>query len=376
VDIDRDLRAEFRRALAEVTPPAPWLGPAVREELRNKRQKGWKPMAGVRPSRSSPRPGSNPWLRGFGRASSLVAGLLVLLLVVALVVGLHLWRNADLNTRPVPAVQTPTIKQYQALVSADLQKSVLTNGFTCSTFDDGACLPKTATADAAEQHWLDDLNNSQPPARFAALDALMRRHLARILSADISFVAGFKAKDPKATGAASDAVTSEIDALQRLAGDIVASRQGTIASYTAAIRVDKAILFGGSDPTNAPCCPQPRTGPLGGGSTWCLVCQLLVNGPLASCQAGQAATCASQIAVIRVQVETFQGHLVLLFAPDSLAVQAARLQVDLAAADASFDTTEAALTAGDQVGLQTGQEALGKLLGRVDSDAAAIVGSN
>jgi hypothetical protein len=370
VDIERDLRSEFRRALAEVTPPAPWLGAAVREELRNRSPKGWKPMVRVLPRQSSPRLMHSPWLQGTWRGVSLVAGLLVLLLVAALVIGAHAWRNGDFKTHQVPAVQSPTIKQYQALVSADLQKSVNVNAFTCSNLDDAACLPRTALADAAEQHWLDDLTSSQPPARFAVLDALMRRHLARILSADQAFVAAFRAKDPTAHRAASDVqsgfgavnlpVTSEIAELQGLAGDIVASGQGTIVSYTAAVRQDKASLLGSSGPT---------------GAASCAACQQLVSSGLASCEVGQGAACASHIADIRAQMEIFQGHLVLLFAPDSLAVKAARLQADLAVADPLLNEIESALSAGDQGGLRSGLDALRTLLVRVDSDAAAIVGN-
>jgi hypothetical protein len=371
VVIERDLRSEFRRALEEVTPPAPWLASSVREELRTRHQKGWRPMVGVRPRRSSPRLRHSTLLRGTWRAGSLVAGLLVVLLIAALVAGVHVWRNGDFKNRPVPAVQTPTIKQYQALVSADLQKSVSANAFTCSSFDDAVCLPRTALADAAEQHWLDDLTSSQPPARFAVLDALMRRHLARILLADQAFVAAFRAKDPKAHRAASDVqsgigavnlpVTNEIAELQGLAGDIVASGQGTILSYTAAVREDRASLIGSSGST---------------GAAWCAACQQLVRSGLASCQGGQPAACASDIADIRAQVEIFQGDLVLLVAPDSLALKAARLQADLSVADPLLIAIESALSAGDQGGLQTELDILGKQLVRIDSDAAAIVGSS
>jgi hypothetical protein len=61
VDSERGLRTEFRRALDNVLPPAPWLPTAVHERLREERQKGsWRGglrrlANGMRLPRSSPK---------------------------------------------------------------------------------------------------------------------------------------------------------------------------------------------------------------------------------------------------------------------------------------------------------------------------------
>ena len=325
MDTDRELRFQLRRALDEVAPPAPWLAAAVKRELANSRQQAGRPSVPVR----------------------LAFSLLALLLVGAVVIGFRAWAS---TTHPVVPAGRVSVKSYQAMISVDSKLFASANHFGCSSYNDTSCLPKVAQADASAQAWLDDLNRSRPPERFVSLDPLLRRHLALILSADQAFVTAFKAKDDTGTGAASSVATSELGAVQSLAADITASSQGTVASYVAAIAVDRATLSG------------------------CAICQLLVSSPLASCQSGQAATCATDLAAIRARVESFQGHLILLYAPNSLAAADARLQADLAVAAQALAAGESALAAHDQVALQASERSLGQALVRVDADFASIVG--
>jgi hypothetical protein len=286
---------------------------------------------------------------------SLVAALLVVLLFATLVVGVQVWRNGGLIPQPAPSGKTSTItiNAYQAMVSADEQRFLAANSFACSSFDDTSCLPNVALADAATLQWLDDLNRTQPPGRFVALNVVMRRHLALVLSDDTAFVAAFKAKvvNGKAK-AASDAILAEMTALERLAGDVAASSRGTAAAYSADVVFQSTVLLGCS-----PCLPS-------------------VSQDLGSCQVDQVATCIADIASARLKLETFIEDLVKVSSPDSLVQKDATLQLDLVTAYSALDAMETALTAGDQVGFQAGLAALRQELARVGADASAVARSH
>ena len=357
---ERELRAEFRRALDHVLPPVPWLEAAVTEDLRKRRLHGsganlssrvearLKHPAPDQSPQAFRRRSQSPWLAGVGRAGSLVAALLVVLLIGALVLGVHAWRNGDLNNRPAPAVQDPAIKPYQAMLNADEQRWIDSKLTACLYVSDADCPARTAVVIAALQQWIDDLNSAQPPARFTYVAAQMSRHLARDISYLNAKVAAYRLKDQNGMNTAVAAALSEADAAQSEKAAIVASSQGTIATYSAQVRLDRAYLLA------------------------CTLCQRLVDQNQVSCPAIQTPSCVDEIAAVRLQVETFQGDLVRYFAPASLAVKDGRLQADLFAADVALNAVESALSASDQVGLQAGNEALRQALGQVEADAANI----
>lgn len=326
---ERDLRSEFGRALEAVTPPAPWLPTAVREELRHRQQKAWRPSTG-----------------------SLAAGLLAVLLIAALVVGVRVWRNGDLNHGPMPAGGAPTIKQYQALVSRDDLRLDNTSNIDCTTYVYPNCLAPVAVANAAAHQWLDDLSGIQPPARFAAVDALLRRHLALLISGNADYVAAYTAKDMQGRATFTLVVNDEQSALDTAVQAIDASSQDTILGYSAGVQLGKDDLLA------------------------CAVCQGLISQSTVSCPASQTPTCADEIDAVGLQVEAFQEDLVRYYAPDSLVANDRRLQADLLATENALDAMTSALSTGVQVALQTAFSALRQALGRVDADAASIAGSN
>jgi len=317
---ERDLKSQFRSALEEVTPPAPWLKAAVANELKKRRQ------AGLRPA-------PNPRL-----VTSFAAALLAIVLIASLVIGLRLW---PFGPQPAhPGIRVLTIGEYQAVTKADGSRFLTTSEFMCNSFDDTTCLPKVALADAATQHWLDDLSHSQAPARFAVLDDVIRRNLARVLAVSKTFVIAFKAKDSKGTGAASTDISNVILALEGLYGDITLSSQGTLATYTAFVKADAAALTAAH----------------------------------LSCVSGQAPSCADDIASVKRKVEAFEGNLVRFYAPDSLAAKDSLLRADLVAADRAIALIESALPAGNQSGVDAGLVALRQAVAQTTVDAASITG--
>src|ERR1700686_1973990 len=105
------IRERLREAVGESRYPA-YLSSRVQAELRNAAREPRR--------RTFPRESQGPWPMGIGRAGSLLAALLVVLLIAAVVVGVNAWRNGALNPRPLPAGKAPTItvKAYQVMVSA------------------------------------------------------------------------------------------------------------------------------------------------------------------------------------------------------------------------------------------------------------------
>lgn len=293
--------------------------------------------------RTGPDRTQSPWLVSLGRAGSLAGALLIVLLMASLVLGVRAW---FMNTHPVvPTGPDPSVKHYQSMISVDLLRLQGAPEYTCTYIDDAACLPRKALFSAALQQWLDDLDR-RPPARFAALDDLMRQHLFVAISEQNAFITAYKAKDPNWVNLPYDdwSVTD-------FARDIVASSEGTTVQYTAEVRLDRAYLLA------------------------CVLCQRLSQNQV-TCQASQTPTCADEIAAVRLQVETFQGDLVRLYAPDAFVAKDGRLQADLAATEAALNAVASGLSAGDQVALQTGHDTLRQALNRVVSDAADIGGGN
>jgi hypothetical protein len=282
-----------------------------------------------------------------------VAALLVVLLIAALVVGANVWRNSNFpKTLPAPAGQDPAIKQFQAETSADLQRFVDTQNPYCygPSWADAACLAQILPRTAALQHWLDDLNRSQPPARFAAAVALMRRHLTLALSAQAKELGAFRAKDDQAFVDADNASLNETDPLAHQAETIIDSRQATIAFYKSFIRSDMTYLLA------------------------CGGCEQLISQNQVACAASRAPACVDEFAALRLQLETFVADLAFAYAPDALAAEDANLQAGLTAADVALDVMESAASRRDQVGLRAGHDQLLQALHEIDATAADIAG--
>jgi hypothetical protein len=341
---EAQIRDRLRKAVGETKYP-PYLLSRIEAQLNHsERQPG---------PRAFPRASESRWLVGTRRIGSLVAALLVVLLIGALVIGVQVMRNGELNTRSSPAGKDIAIKNYQAMVDADLQRWNNATGYDCSTFGDPQCLTEIGLANAALRHWLDDLDRSQPPGRFATLAGHLRRHIANAISENDTFAAAYAARDSKlANTIFNPTVSGQIDAVEREAGDIVASSPGTSTTYKAQVHLDRSYLLA------------------------CGLCQQLRSQTQVSCQASHAPTCADVIGTIRLQVEIFEGDVVRLYTPDILASKDARLQADLVTADGALDAMETALSTGDQASLETGQATLRQALSRVDADAADIAGGN
>lgn len=328
------LQDRFKEATDEVVPPAPWLEETVVDHLRKHRL---KVVA------------SHPAIRRWYPPLKLAAGFALFALAIAFLLTVLATHLAP--TGSVPASPQQQVRTYQALLAADKKRELATASSSCNSTTDSGCLPQVALWHSADQHWLDDLNHAQAPARFAAVDALMRRHIARALSYDDAMVATFNAHDDASLIAARLASTDEIVATYSLADDLITSSQGTVSAYTASVRALSSNLVS------------------------CSKCQSLLSPDGLSCQAPPqvVSTCADEIAALRVEVEAFQGQLVHLFAPDSFATKDGFLQADLVTANSALQAIERDLTNHADL-VQADQVELRQAIARVKADAANIAG--
>jgi hypothetical protein len=303
------------------------------------------PRVLIEKSRSLARPQPDVHI---GRRTELAAGIAAAV-IAAIAIGMFAYLRVA--TIPVaPTAPDPTIKQYQAMVGADRVAVMNFLQYQCTVNSPYS----TACADAASaaidplQKWVDDLNQTRPPARFAAIDGRIRRHLTVTMAYLRDVIAANKAMDEAGATAAVAASQNERDTVNREANAVLLSSQETVSSYSGNVRSDNSKLLA------------------------CDLCQALVSQSQATCQASQTPSCVDKIAAARVLVETFQDDLVRFYAPGSFAAKDRRLQADLLAADTALDAMESARSAGDQVGLEAGRGALLQALSRVNSDAADI----
>ena len=336
MDNERQLKIELGRALDEVLPPAPWLEAVVAEDLRARR------------SRRSldRRPGTQPRSKwSFRPAIQLVAGVLVLALAAATVVTFLTVRNRGPQSAPAGPV---SVEAYQKVVSHDDGMLIVARGDSCLTLQ-SICPPPGRPVQTALQRWLDDLNRSEPPARFAVIDAQMRRHLAANISEINVLFAAYQAQDQNGLDRANQANSDQQHWIGNVASSIADSRPGTAVAYISSVRAAYQD-FGG-----------------------CAACQSLIA--LVDCAEIRATSCEYAVIYATHSIEPFQSALVRVTAPSSLAAQDQRLQIDLAQADTGVFTMSTAQVTGDQAGFNAGRLLVQQALPAIKADVVAILGA-
>lgn len=222
----------------------------------------------------------------------------------------------------------------------------------CNTVQDTQCPAATARVIAAVQQWLDDLNRSQPPPRFATIDGQMRRHLAADLSYLHALVAANQAKNQTDEDRKHQDVRNERDWVNSVTTSVANSNQKTVAIYTGLVRLGKADLDA------------------------CAGCQRLAGQSQASCVGNAVSTCDSVVAETAAQIAAFQSALVQSVAPDALSAKDALLQTDLAKADTALIAMADALLADDQAGFNRGRTSFQQAIVAVNADASALLNSS
>lgn len=287
---------------------------------------------------------------GLGRRTEWAVGIAAIL-IAAIVIGTFVYiRTVAGLHNMAPAVPDPSIKQYQAMIAADQPRTLnfLEMQCTVNPPESTACADAAAVAIRGMQPWLDHLNQSRPPARFAAIDGRMRHHLVLVIADLRAVIAANRATDVSGAATAVSSAQGERDTLNRESFAVILSDKMTVDSYSGVVRLDNSNLLA------------------------CDLCRKLASPSQLSCQAAQTQSCSDEIAAMRLQVETFQDDLVRNLAPASLAAKDAKLQADLLVADVALDAMDAALSAGDQSQLASSQNTLRGALGRAAADASNI----
>jgi hypothetical protein len=279
-------------------------------------------------------------------ALQLAAAVLVVVIAAAAVVTfLQLRSNAP---RSAPAL---SIVAYQTTLKRDV--GILDSagdGVSCTTLQ-STCPQPGRPVLKAYQRWLDDLNGSEPPAKFAVIDAQMRKHLAAGI-ADLNAVfAAHAAHNQDGLDRAGAEAQRQGDWLNAVTDAIVYSSQGTAAGYADSVL---AARRQGLD-----VCPE---------------CQSLSSSGPIDCTGSQEANCEGDVAFARSAIEDLEAAVMRVAAPGSLAAQDSLLQRDLAEADTAVLAMATAQLTGDQGGFSAGRLLFQRALPAVNADIAGILG--
>jgi hypothetical protein len=285
-------------------------------------------------------------MRGSKMGFRLAAGLTLLVLVGAIVAAYLAAHNV--TSSRVPAGSGQTVAAYQNLVNVDDQNAIATWSAPCDTSTHTGCKADATRAIVALQRWLDDLNRSEPPARFLVVDAQLRLHLSGSIAALNALLAASQANDANGMnrayllGLAGRAWTDTV------VPGIVSSKQVDAVAYVNSVRDE------------------------GNAMTSCTSCQILDGPTILDCSQNQTPTCQDLLDTTAVPVAGFQFALAASAAPASLSAADTRLQQDVAQADSALVAMYAALSKGDQAGFNAGRDSLRSAFSAMDRDVSVI----
>jgi hypothetical protein len=299
-------------------------------------------------AKSPAKPRGWPVLRTGGSRMGfrLATGLAVIALAVAIFAAFLAAHNA--TTGAVPAGSGRAIAAYQNLVNVDDQNANATWSAPCDTTTHTGCQGDATRAIVALQHWLDDLNRSEPPARFAVVDAQLRLHLSGSIAALNALLAASHANDANGINRAYLVGLASRTWTDAVVPSIVSSKQVDAVAYVSSVRAQGNLMVS------------------------CINCQVLFGPTQLDCSQNQAPTCQDLLDGASAAVSGFQSTLVAAAAPASLSAVDTRLQQDLAQADSALLAMSTALSRGDQAGFSAGRLTLQSAFSAVSRDVAAI----
>jgi hypothetical protein len=334
MDNDRALKIELRRALDEVLPPAPWLEAAVRDDLRKRRT-----------SRSADR-GLGLRLAWPGSGMQIAGGLLIVVLAVAAVAAILDLRYRATHVAPA-AMDAPA---YEAMVSHHIDQLVAAgNGVDCTTLQSRCPTPGWPVL-TTEKRFLADLNASEPPARFAVIDAQMRRHVVAAIADLNGAFAAYRAQDQVALDRANYLLSAQGNWVGTIGRAIAQSHEGSSAAYVESVRTAAQNL------------------------ALCTGCQPLELTGSVDCTPIQTVLCEADVVYAKSDVESVEAALASVGPPSSLAAQDALLQRDLARADSGLLGMSNAQLTGNQAAFDAGRLLLQQALPAINADVAGILG--
>jgi len=284
-------------------------------------------------------------MKGSKMGFRLAAGLTLLVLMGAIVAAYLAAHNA--TSSRVPAGSGQTIAAYQNLVNLDDQNANATWSDPCDTATHTGCQADATRALVALHQWLDDLNRSEPPARFLVVDAQLRQHISGSIAGLNALFAASQANDSNAMDRAFLLAAAGRAWTDAVVPGIVSSKQVTAAEYANSVRAQSIFL------------------------TSCADCQVLTGQSQIDCSQNQD-FCQTLLDGTELQVAGLQVAVAAFAAPDSFSAKDTRLQQDLARADSALISMRASLLTLNQAGFDAGRITLRTALAAVSLDAAAI----
>lgn len=274
------------------------------------------------------------------------AGVVLVALAVAVAAAIFALHSASNNS--VPSTKGMTVQAYQKMVEDDNAAAFASWSSPCDTTVHSGCLADANASIPVVQKWLNDLNKSATPSRFAVVDAEMRAHLAQNLTALQDLAAASRAGDVAGIDRAYVVAVYAADWTGTVVPGITASGQVDAAAYVASVRGEEQTFSA------------------------CATCTLVVSPQAKSCVTNDGVSCLSLFDTTAVQFDYFEMTLVLKAAPASLATKDARLQRDLRQADDVLLAIRLAVASNDQAGINSGIPKLQRIAEQIDQDASQI----
>jgi hypothetical protein len=232
----------------------------------------------------------------------------------------------------VPAGADPSVKAYQDMISSNYDAVVNLDspGAVCNTVDDTGCQANLNAAEPVYQKWISDLTAFQTPARFAALDGLLRRHLNDAITQLQAGVAYQKTRNVEGFTLAYEGGFYEREWLDPAVSTIEGSYPRVAGSYADALAVAKQSLEG---------CINQAPGPAD------LGCEHLYHADVCAKVGLQA--CANDADAYAARIQGFLIGILQNPAPTAIAAKDRQIQTALSQLDADIVAVTDGLLSGD-----------------------------
>lgn len=277
----------------------------------------------------------------------LAAGLAIVAIVAAAAAAAVAIHNSTGST--APAAPRMSVGDYQNLIhSVAADPSIWADPCDDSHFQ--GCGSDAARSIPVIQKWLDATKLSNPPARFAAVNAEMRQQLAQNIDALKSLLADSQRGDDAAMTRDYDIAVYAVYWTSQAVPAIAGSHQVSATAYKQMIVTEKDAFDS------------------------CSGCQLLFNLKAGACVDTGGNTCITVFDDVAPHFDLFEAALVLKSAPQSLAGQDTKLQGDLERANSILLKLRVAAANNDAAGLNSLAPQLQAIKAQIDQDAGKIAG--
>lgn len=279
--------------------------------------------------------------------------------VIAVALGAAILASHHGPVGSVPAGVDPGVKAYQTMISLHISNfNTVANSVSCGTLDDTGCAADAAAVVPVLNKWVSDLSSFQTPAQFAALDAMLRRHLTDQAVYLNAMLAAQKANNVTAFDFAFEGAFYEREWLDPATGAIDGSYPRVAGSHHDALALTKQSLE---------LCINQAPGPADIG------CEQLYHSD--ECAKVGLQACANDAHSYAARVQSFLIGLLQNPAPTALAAKDRKIQNDLAQIDADILAVTDGLLSGDSARTASAETLFVVDLTHADNDIGVVGGA-